>query len=64
MNIQGRTYSPKTDQPALTAVFDMAMAFQRCRSFRRLVMAFGQLVMATGLALDVWPPADWQEVGK
>jgi hypothetical protein len=54
-----RSYSKTADQPALTAVFDMAEAHRRCRSFRRMVKAFGLLAMNLGIALDQWPPADW-----
>jgi hypothetical protein len=38
-----RSYHETADQPALTAVFDMALAYQRCRSFRHLVKVFGEL---------------------
>ncbi len=54
-----RSYSKTADQPALTAVFDMAEAHRRCRSFRRMVRVFGLLAMSLGVAPDQWPPADW-----
>jgi hypothetical protein len=55
-----RVYTPTTDQPALTAVFDLAIAHRRCRSFRRLVKAFGTLATALGAQLPTpWPPAGW-----
>ncbi len=54
-----RKYTEKADQPALTAQFDMAMAYQRCRSFRRMVKAFGLLAEGVGIALEQWPPSDW-----
>jgi hypothetical protein len=54
-----RRYSKTADQPALTAVFDMAEAHRRCRSFRRMVRVFGLLATSLGVALDQWPPADW-----
>jgi hypothetical protein len=58
--IAGRSYSEPLDQPALSAVFDMAAAHRRCRSFRRLVKAFGELATSVGAALpDPWPPAQW-----
>jgi hypothetical protein len=54
-----RGYSKTADQPALTAVFDMAEAHRRCRSFRRLVRVFGLLATDLGIPLQQWPPADW-----
>lgn len=54
-----RSYSKTADQPALTAAFDMAEAHRRCRSFRRMVRAFGLLAADLAIALDQWPPADW-----
>ena len=57
----GSTYHETSDQPALTALFDMRAAFRRCRSFRHLVQAFGDLAESLGcLGLD-WPPPDWRE---
>jgi Domain of unknown function (DUF4276) len=54
-----RSYSKTADQPALTAVFDMAEAHRRCRSFRRMVRVFGLLANDLGIALEQWPPTDW-----
>ena len=54
-----RGYSKTADQPALTARFDMAMAYRRCRSFRRMVKVFGLLAAGVGITLDPWPPSDW-----
>jgi hypothetical protein len=54
-----RSYSKTADQPALTAAFDMAEAHRRCRSFRRMVRAFGLLATDLGVPLQQWPPADW-----
>jgi hypothetical protein len=54
-----RRYSKTADQPALTAAFDMAEAHRRCRSFRRMVRAFGLLAADLGIPLQQWPPADW-----
>jgi hypothetical protein len=57
---EGRSYSETGDQPALTATFDLAAAHRRCRSFRRMVTAFSELVVALGETLPTpWPPADW-----
>jgi hypothetical protein len=54
-----RRYTKTADQPALTAVFDMAEAHRRCRSFRRMVRAFGLLAADLGIPLGQWPPAGW-----
>jgi hypothetical protein len=54
-----RRYSKPVDQPALTGRFDMATAYQRCRSFRRMVSVFGLLAAGAGIALDQWPPLEW-----
>ncbi len=56
----GRSYSETADQPALTARFDMAAAYGRCRSFRRMISAFGFLAAHMGIALPEWPPASWR----
>jgi hypothetical protein len=53
------SYSPTVDQAALTAHFDLQNAYRRCRSFRKLVSAFGTLAAAAGVAPAVWPPAAW-----
>jgi hypothetical protein len=54
-----RKYDERADQPALTARFDMAIAYRRCRSFRRMVKVFGLLAAEVGITLDPWPPSDW-----
>lgn len=54
-----RRYSETTDQPALTAKFDLAAAHRSSRSFRRMVKAFGTVLMATGGTLPEWPPPQW-----
>ena len=53
------SYSETRDQTALTATFDMKAAYERCRSFRRLVCAFGALVAGMGGDLPQWPPPSW-----
>ena len=53
------SYSPTVDQVALTAELDLELAYRRCRSFRKLVSAFGALAAAAGVAPAVWPPAAW-----
>ena len=54
------SYSATVDQVALTARLDLESAYRRCRSFRKLVNAFGSLATAAGVVLPVsWPPAAW-----
>lgn len=55
----GRSYSETTDQAPITAKFDMEAAYASCRSFRRMVRAFGLLVSAAGQPLQGWPPPAW-----
>jgi hypothetical protein len=57
----GRSYSETTDQAAFTAKFDMAQTYRRCRSFRRMVRAFGLLVAGMGMPPANWPPPAWEE---
>jgi hypothetical protein len=59
--IDGANYSETVDQPALTAMFEMNRAYARCRSFRRLVKAFGLMLPALGHELINWPPIGWQQ---
>jgi hypothetical protein len=54
-----RSYSKRADQPALTGRFDMATAYRRCRSFKRMVNAFGLLAASVGITLEQWPPLEW-----
>ena len=58
---RGASYSATVDQAALTAHLDLASAYRHCRSFRKLVSAFGALAAAAGVAPAVWPPAAWGE---
>jgi hypothetical protein len=55
----GYSYMARADQPALSALFDMRLAFAKCRSFRKLVKSFGVLVKGVGIRADAWPPPDW-----
>jgi len=55
----GATYAPTADQAPLTAHLDLESAYRRCRSFRKLVSAFGVFATAAGVAPAVWPPASW-----
>ncbi len=56
---KGNTYSPTVDQAKLTAKADLASAYRACRSFRKLVRAFGGVLQAGGFHPDPWPPAEW-----
>jgi len=55
------TYSETADQAPLSATFDMRNAYVRCRSFRRMVKAFGELASGMGIGLPEWPPSSWKE---
>ena len=55
----GASYSPTVDQASLTAHLNFRSAYRRCRSFRKLVSAFGDLATAAGAAPAVWPPISW-----
>ncbi len=57
---RGRSYSETADQAALTARFDFAAAYTRCRSFRRMATAVGGLIRGVGVELAEWPPSSWQ----
>ncbi len=59
--VEGRSYSETADQTAMTARFDMAQAYRRCRSFRRMVRAFGLIAADLGVRPNHWPPAAWEE---
>jgi hypothetical protein len=54
-----RIYAETVDQARLTAALDLSAAYHRSRSFRRLVSAFGQLLIGMGLPHAEWPPQDW-----
>ena len=55
----GVSYSPPVDQVKLTAHLDFERAYRNCRSFRKLVKAFGALAAAVGAAPAMWPPVAW-----
>lgn len=55
----GASYHETADQPALTATFDMAAAYRRSRSFRRMTRAFEALLRAEGAEVQAWPPISW-----
>ena len=56
------SYSERTHQPAFSAMFCMAAAYARCRSFRKLIGSFGRLMETIGTELPDWPPHGWQEL--
>ena len=53
------SYKETFHQPKLTACFDLASAYRRSRSFRKLVKAFGDLMAAIGAPCSPWPPPAW-----
>ncbi len=55
----GATYLETTDQPAFSAMFSLAAAHGRSRSFRKLAASFSNLVRAMGHEIGEWPPAAW-----
>jgi len=59
--IAGHSYMETVDQAALSAAFDMKQAYLKCRSFKRLVNVFGELLRGMGIDLASWPPPEWTE---
>jgi hypothetical protein len=57
--LPGAGYLPTADQARLTAQVDLASAYRSCRSFRKLVGAFGEFLATSGMAPAEWPPAGW-----
>jgi hypothetical protein len=57
---RGRSYSETADQAALSARLDLAAVYRRCRSFKRMVRAFGLLALGAGITLPHWPPTAWE----
>lgn len=57
--LPGNSYAPTADQASLTATFDLRLAHERCRSFKRMVRAFGLLASGAGTVLAPWPPPGW-----
>ena len=49
--VSGRGYSESVDQAAMTARMDFGEAHRRCRSFRKMVKAFGDVLGSMGEAL-------------
>ncbi len=57
-------YSETGDQPGMSAIFDMGLAHQRNRSFRKLVKVIGELLTQLGFPLPTWPPPQWLVVDE
>jgi len=57
----GRSYLETADQPVFSATFSMGAAYAQCRSFRKLISSFGDLLRAMGQDIGSWPPAEWTE---
>ncbi len=55
----GVSYAETIHQEKLSAVFDMALAHQRNRSFRKLTKTIGDILLDLGQPLPAWPPAGW-----
>lgn len=54
-----RAYKERTDQMMLAERFDLAQAYRRSRSFRRLIKVFGEILRGAGCGMHDWPPSDW-----
>jgi uncharacterized protein DUF4276 len=50
-------YIEVLDQPRFSALFDMVVAHERCRSFRKLVTSVSALLAACGANPSAWPAA-------
>jgi hypothetical protein len=57
----GTSYSEKADQPALTALMELAAVYRACRSFRRLVSAFIKLLSESGIPSERSVLRGWLE---
>ena len=55
-----RAYSETRDQPGMSELFDMCLAYRRNRSFRKFVKAFGEMLTQLHHPPRVWPPREWQ----
>ena len=55
-----RAYSETGDQPGMSDTFDLRLAYQRNRSFRKLIKSFGELMSRLRRPLAVWPPLSWR----
>lgn len=52
-------YKESMHQAAFSATMSLAAAFQRSRSFRKLVTSFGALMASMGQPSPAWPPPHW-----
>lgn len=55
----GASYAETIHQQKMSAVFDMALAHRRNRSFRKLTKAVGDLLSQLDEPVPAWPPAGW-----
>jgi len=53
------SYHETIDQVKLTANFDLALAYSRSRSFRKLAKCIGDVITALGFTCAPWPPTNW-----
>ena len=56
-------YKESKHQAAFSAKMSLAAAYQRSRSFRKLVASFGALMTGMGQQSPAWPPPHWVEDG-
>lgn len=56
-------YKESVHQAAFSAKMSLAAAFQRSRSFRKLVTSFGALMASMGQPSPAWPPPHWIDEG-
>ena len=56
-----RAYSETGDQPGMSDVFDMGLAYQRNRSFRKLVKTVGDMLSKMNHHPYSWPPSRWSQ---
>ena len=53
-------YSETKHQPAFSALFCMAAAYARCRSFRKLAGSFGRMMGGPETNPPAWPSVSWR----
>ncbi len=58
MTPKNAPYSPTADQPALSAVFDLAQAYRNARSFRKLVKELCRVLAESGYQARI--PPQWE----
>lgn len=52
-------YNPTIHQAAFSSKLDLAAAFRKCRSFKKLVASVGALMDGMGQRPEAWPPEHW-----